>query len=64
MNYGMIATGNHDYPDSLRGAPPSRAARIRAAWKLFETCHLFTSKKSTPKGVLFLLVRVFITDLA
>ena len=22
MNYGMIATGNHQYSNSLRGAPP------------------------------------------
>ena len=35
MNYGMIATGNHQYSNSLRGAPPLvskgslRAARGR-----------------------------------
>ena len=25
MHYGMIATGNHSYLDSLRDAPPSLA---------------------------------------
>ena len=28
MHYGMIATGNHSYLDSLRDAPPSRNLRI------------------------------------
>ena len=27
MNSGMIATGNHGYPDSLRGAPPQRGSQ-------------------------------------
>ena len=50
MNYGMIATGNHGYPDSLRGAPPSPAALIRAAFKLFEPGHFIGIKKERPEA--------------
>ena len=50
MKDGMIATGNHGYPDSLCGAPPSPAALIRAAFKLFEPGHFIGIKKERPEG--------------
>ena len=31
MNYGMIATGNHQYSNSLRGAPPLVSKGSRGA---------------------------------
>ena len=49
----MIATGNHFIFDSLRGAPPSRAALIRAAFK-WVRLPLF-HKKKPPFGWLFLM---------
>ena len=33
MNSGMIATGNHGYFDSLRGAPPQRGSQENAKFQ-------------------------------
>ncbi|MGN0999212.1 MAG: hypothetical protein ACI4PO_06630 [Faecousia sp.] len=41
MNYGMIATGNHDYSDSLRGAPlpaVQRSGFLKCQAKTYRVC--------------------------
>ena len=50
----IYGAGNFDSIKSMcRSVKPSRAALIRAAFKLFESCSLFRTKKEKPEGLSF-----------
>ena len=47
FNCGMIATGNHCYFDSLRGAPPPLGIPLPPYWYIAQICWMFTSSRKS-----------------